>query len=70
MAITLSPTTALTFPDSTTAVTGGNVTATGAWTIPTGTTTERPSTPVTGMLRYNTTLSKLEIYNGSSWVQL
>lgn len=67
MAITLSPTTALTFNDSTTAVTGGNVTATGAWTIPTGTTAQRPSTPATGMMRYNTTTSGIEIYNGSSW---
>jgi hypothetical protein len=67
MAITLSPTTALTFPDSTTAVTGGNVTATGAWTIPVGTTAQRPGTPATGMMRYNTTTSGIEIYNGSSW---
>jgi len=67
MAITLSPTTALTFPDSTTAVTGGNVTATGAWTIPVGTTAQRPSSPVTGMIRYNTTLGYPEYYNGSSW---
>jgi hypothetical protein len=70
MAITLSPTTALTFNDGTTAVTGGNVTATGAYTLPVGTTAQRPGTPATGMLRYNTTLSKTEFYNGSSWSQL
>lgn len=69
MAVTISSTTALVFNDSTTAVTGGNVTATGAWTIPTGTTAQRPGTPATGMMRYNTTLSALEIYNGSSWSQ-
>jgi len=67
MAITLSPTTALTFPDSTTAVTGGNVAATLAWTIPVGTTAQRPCSPVTGMIRYNTTLGYLVYYNGSSW---
>jgi len=67
MAITLSPTTALTFPNSTTAVTGGNVTATGAWTIPVGTTAQRPSSPATGQLRFNTTLGYAEFYNGSSW---
>ena len=67
MAITLSPTTALTFPNSTTAVTGGNVTATGAWTIPVGTTAQRPSSPATGMIRFNTTLGYAEFYNGSSW---
>ena len=70
MAITISPTTTLTFNDSTTAATGGNVTATGAWTIPVGTTAQRPGTPATGMIRYNTTLSKTEFYNGSSWSQL
>lgn len=67
MAITLSPTTALTFPDSTTAVTGGNVTVTGSWTIPVGTTAQRPSAPVVGMIRFNTTLGYPEFYNGSSW---
>ncbi len=70
MAVTISSTTALVFNDSTTAVTGGNVTATGAWTIPTGTTAQRPGTPVTGMFRYNTTTSGLEVYNGSSWGNL
>ena len=67
MAITISKFNGLTYPDSTTAVTGGNVTATGAWTIPTGTTAQRPATPVTGMIRFNTTTGLLEVYNGSSW---
>ena len=57
----------ITFPDSTTSATGGNVTATGAWTLPTGTTAQRPAVPVTGMIRFNTTTSAVEIYNGSSW---
>lgn len=40
--------------------------ATGALVTPTGTTAERP-TPATGYLRFNTTLSKPEVYNGSAW---
>jgi len=33
--------------------------------IPSGTTEERPTTPVVGMIRYNTTENVLEGYNGS-----
>lgn len=40
---------------------------TGASTIPVGTTAQRPASPVTGQLRYNTTTTKLEYYNGSAW---
>ena len=50
----------------TTATTGINIDGTGALKIPTGTTGERPSA-ATGMIRYNTTDSKVEFYNGSSW---
>ena len=41
-----------------------------ATTIPTGTTAERPASPVDGMLRYNTTINKLEYYNSSNstWI--
>ena len=40
---------------------------TGAFTVPKGNnTTERPGTPVTGMLRYNTTTNEFEGYSGSS----
>ena len=41
--------------------------STGAVTIPKGTTAQRPSSPVTGMLRYNTTLNKLEGYSSNNW---
>ena len=34
---------------------------------PSGTTAQRPSTPLAGMLRYNTTTSKFELYNGTIW---
>jgi hypothetical protein len=36
-------------------------------TIPAGTTAERPESPVNGMLRFNTTLGKLEQYDGFDW---
>ena len=41
--------------------------ATGAAQIPVGTTAQRPASPVTGQLRYNTTLALTEIYNGTVW---
>ena len=44
--------------------------AIGAWGIPSGTTAQRPNLPKQGMLRYNTDLSKLELYVPSQWVQL
>jgi hypothetical protein len=43
---------------------------TGALTPPTGTTAQRPSSPVSGMQRWNTSLSKLEIYTGTVWEQI
>lgn len=47
----------LTYTDSTT----------GGMYLPTGTTAQRPAAPATGMMRFNTTTSAVEIYNGSSW---
>jgi hypothetical protein len=40
---------------------------TSAIKLPVGTTAERPATPVAGDARFNSTTSKLEFYNGSSW---
>jgi hypothetical protein len=40
--------------------------STGALLISKGTTGQQPGTPVTGMLRYNTTTSQFEGYSGSS----
>jgi hypothetical protein len=40
--------------------------STGALTISKGTTGQQPGTPVTGMLRYNTTTNQFEGYSGSS----
>ena len=48
--------------------TSGNIsmTGTGAITVPDGTTAQRP-TPATGMIRYNTTESTFEGYDGAEW---
>ena len=37
------------------------------FSIPVGTTAQRPSSPVSGMIRYNTTESQLEYYDSSNW---
>ena len=36
----------------------------------TGTTAQRPSTPVAGTYRYNTDISDLEVWNGTAWLPL
>ena len=41
--------------------------STGYITLPNGTGTQRPS-PSTGMLRYNSSRSEVEVYNGSNWI--
>jgi hypothetical protein len=38
--------------------------------IPTGETATQPTSPLAGMIRYNTTLNMLEFFNGSNFVQL
>lgn len=43
-------------------------TGTGALTLPVGTTAQRPASPATGQLRFNTTLGYTEIYNGTVWI--
>jgi len=42
------------------------VSGTGAITVPVGTTGEQP-TGVAGMIRFNSTLNRLEVYNGTVW---
>jgi hypothetical protein len=66
----------LTWNGTTLAITGaltatGNSTfsSTGALTISKGTTAERP-TPVSGMLRFNTTTTEFEGYNGTAWASV
>lgn len=49
----------------------GNVTlsATGFLKLPSGTTDQRPTSPVAGMARFNTSSGGLEIYNGTEWLR-
>jgi hypothetical protein len=42
--------------------------STGAMTISSGTTAQRPASPVNGMTRYNTTTGTWEAYNNSGWI--
>jgi hypothetical protein len=63
----------LTWNGSTLAVTGAltatadsTFSSTGALLISKGTSGEQPGSPVTGMLRYNTTINQFEGYSGSS----
>lgn len=43
---------------------------TGALILPVGTTAQRPSTPIAGMFRFNTDISKFEGYDGIEWVEI
>ena len=49
----------------------GNATfsGTGALTVPTGTTEQQP-TGVAGIFRFNSTLNRLEVYNGTVWLSI
>ena len=46
------------------------ITGSGAVTLTTGTTAQRPSVPVNGMIRYNTDLTAVETYQNNSWVSM
>lgn len=41
--------------------------STGSAVLPAGSTAQRDSSPSAGYLRYNSTLAKPEVYNGSAW---
>jgi hypothetical protein len=65
--------TAQTFLDATgdpTSVSDKTNTSTGYFDVPAGTTAQRPGSPGTGMIRFNTNLNVTEIYNGSNWQTL
>ena len=49
--------------------TSGNMSmsATGSFVPAVGTTLQRPASPVQGMVRFNTTSTKFELYNGTIW---
>ena len=44
--------------------------ATNSILIPVGSTAQRPGTAVAGMVRYNSTSTQVEVYNGSAWSSL
>jgi hypothetical protein len=46
------------------------VSDTGFIRIAEGTTAQRPASPQTGMIRYNTSLSVTEFWNGSAWIPI
>ena len=69
----LSDSASLTWNGSTLAITGAltattdsTFSSTGALTISKGTTGQQPGTPLTGMMRYNTTTNQFEGYSGAS----
>lgn len=70
---TLSVTSTSTLSGDVTA--GANLTVTGlanfntteAIKIPVGTTAQRPASPAVGQIRFNSTLTATEIYNGTTW---
>jgi len=62
MPIVLDPTAGITFPDNSTAATGGSATPTGAFQLPAGTTAQRPTGLASVSIRYNTTLGYAEYY--------
>ena len=47
---------------------GGTLGGTSAIKIATGTTAERPASPVAGQLRFNTSTNALEVYSGTLWI--
>ena len=49
---------------------GTEMTSTGAFVMPVGTTAQRPGTGVVGMMRFKSDIDSFEGYNGASWVKL
>jgi len=49
---------------------GTEMTPTGAFVMPVGTTAQRPGTGVVGMMRFNSDVDYFEGYNGATWVKL
>jgi hypothetical protein len=41
--------------------------ATGGLFLPVGTTAQRPASPATGQIRFNSTTNAVEVYNGTAW---
>jgi hypothetical protein len=45
----------------------GSVSITGSLAIPTGTTLQRPASPDTGSIRFNTSITAVEYFSGTTW---
>ena len=45
-------------------------TGTSHWTLPVGTTAQRPASPATGMIRYNSSQTTFEGYSAGAWASL
>src|SRR5210317_1213790 len=52
---------------SSTQVSDDSNTSTGALDLPVGTTAQRPGSPTSGNIRYNTDIQSTEIYDGTAW---
>lgn len=52
---------------SVSSISGVTNTSTGGFDIPSGTTAQRPSSPDSGYMRFNTTINAIEVYDGTSW---
>lgn len=46
------------------------VAGTGGFVIPVGNTAQQPSPAITGTIRFNTTTSRIEVYDGTEWDQV
>jgi hypothetical protein len=66
MAIKINGTTVIDDSRNLTNIAGATFTGTGAITLPTGTTDQRPASTA-GMIRFNSTLAQVEYYNGTSY---
>lgn len=65
--------TVISLGSSATSLAGLNIlaaTGTSHWTLPVGTTAQRPGTPAAGMVRYNSTQATFEGYSSGAWSSL
>lgn len=63
----LAPTTSPTFTGTSTFTGDVLLSGTGVLDLPVGTTAQRPGSPNSGMIRFNTDLTTFEGYNGTDW---
>jgi len=63
----LAPTASPSFSGTATFSGSINMSGTGYIDIPVGTTAQRPGSPTSGMIRFNSSLTTFEGYNGTAW---